>query len=274
MDTEPTGDHPPEPVAPGTVAAVQIKLPPFWPKDPELWFAQIESQFSTRGITVSKTKFDHVVSSLSPEFATEVRDLLLRPPAETPYEQLKAELTRRTSASEQRRIKELLSNEELGDRTPSQVLRRIQQLLGSMATTMDATLLRELFLQWLPPNVWMVLTPSAAALSLEQLAQLADRIVEASPTPATISAVDTHSQLTTQVMELSKRLDQLTNQMSGAINNITKRHGRSPSPGRRRRRRSSISRDEDSTHPLCWYHRKFGDNAKKCQPPCQKSGND
>ena len=161
------------------------------------------------------------MSSLSPEFATEVRDLLLCPPAETPYEQLKAELTRRTSASEQRRIKELLSNEELGDRTPSQVLRRIQQLLGSMATTMDPTLLGELFLQRLPPNVRMVLTPSAAALSLEQLAQLADRIVEASPTPATISAVDTHSQLTTQVMELSKRLDQLTNQMSGAINNIT-----------------------------------------------------
>ena len=65
-------------------------------------------------------------------------------------------------------------------------------------------------------------------------------------------------------MELSKRLDQLTNQMSGAINNITKHHGRSLSPGRRRRCCSSISRDEDSTHPLCWYHQKFGDNAKKC----------
>ena len=143
-----------------------------------------------------------------------------------------------------------------------------------MTTTMDAALLRELFLQRLPPNVRMVLTPSAAVLSLEQLAQLADPIVEASPTPATISAVNTHSELTTQVMELSKRLDQQTNQMSGAINNITKRHGRSPSASRRRRRRSFISRDEDSTHPLCWYHRKFGDNVKMCQPPCQKSGND
>ena len=51
------------------------------------------------------------------EFATEVRDLLLHPPVETPYEVLKAELTKRTSASEQRRIKELLSADELGDRT-------------------------------------------------------------------------------------------------------------------------------------------------------------
>ena len=100
-------EEPAEP-RPAQVGAVQLKLLPFWPKDPELWFAQIESQFSTQGITVSRTKFDHIVASLSPEFATEVRDLL-HPPAETPYEVQKAELTKRTSASEQRRIKELLS---------------------------------------------------------------------------------------------------------------------------------------------------------------------
>ena len=34
--------------------------------------------------------------------------------------------------SEQRCIQELLLAEELGDRTPSQVLRRIRQLLGNM----------------------------------------------------------------------------------------------------------------------------------------------
>ena len=43
-----------------------------------------------------------------------------------------------------------------------------------MATTMDATLLKELFIQRLPVSVRMVLTPSAEALNLDQLAQLAD----------------------------------------------------------------------------------------------------
>ena len=163
----------PVPIEP-QVSAVQVKLPPFWPKDPALWFAQVEAQFLTRGITVSKTKFDYVVSCLAPEYATEVQDLLLEPPAEQPYENLKAQLTKRTSASEQRRIQELLSTEELGDRTPSQMLRRIQQLLGDMAPRMDAALLRELFLQRLPANVRMVLTPSARDLGIDQLAQLAD----------------------------------------------------------------------------------------------------
>ena len=71
-----------------------------------------------------------------------------------------------------------------------------------MAGTVDLTLLRELFLQRLPSNVRMVITPSAGALNLDQLAQLADRIVEASPTPTT-AATNTTAQLTEQVSELT-----------------------------------------------------------------------
>ena len=66
-----------------TVAAVSIKLPPFWPTYPKVWFAQVEAQSPTRGVTTQKIRFDYVVSNLSSDFATEVCDLLLRPPAET-----------------------------------------------------------------------------------------------------------------------------------------------------------------------------------------------
>lgn len=99
--------------APATLSAI-LKIPPLWPADPQVWFAQVEAEFSTRGITAQKTRFEHVVASLAPEFATEVQDLLLKPQAEKPYDMLKAQLIRRTAASEQRKLQQLISARSSG----------------------------------------------------------------------------------------------------------------------------------------------------------------
>ncbi len=63
--------------------------------------------------------FDHVISSLSPEFAAEVRDLLLRPPTDNPLQHTQGSCfyPEETTTAHQRR----------GTR---QLLRRTQQLLG------------------------------------------------------------------------------------------------------------------------------------------------
>ena len=81
-----------------------MKLPPFWPADPQVWFAQVDAQFATLGITAQKTKFDSIIASLSPEVATEVHDLILQPPREEPYDRLKEQLIKHTGISEQRKL--------------------------------------------------------------------------------------------------------------------------------------------------------------------------
>ena len=239
------------------VSAVQLKLPPFWPADPQVWFAQIEAQFATRGITVQKTKFDYVVASLAPEFATEVRDLILQPPEATPYDRLKEQLIKRTAASEQRRLQQLFNAEELGDRKPTQLLRRMQQLLGDKATNTDAAFMRELFLQRLPSNIRMVLASTPDTGNIEDLAQLADKVMEvAVPSVASVTTSTELQQLRQEVTDLKGMLQSLK---------LTQRRSRS--------RPSSPAPCSEQSQGLCWYHAKFGDQARKCRSPCSKSGN-
>ncbi len=75
----------PPPAEAGRITAVSLKLPPYWPSDPHIWFAQIEAQFNTRNITSERTRFDYVISSLAPEVAHEVRDRNLLPLHNIPY---------------------------------------------------------------------------------------------------------------------------------------------------------------------------------------------
>ncbi|KAH7973598.1 hypothetical protein HPB49_026611 [Dermacentor silvarum] len=74
---------------------VAIKLPPFPVDSPEVWFAQVEAQFSLARITQDQTRYDYVVAHLDARYANEVRDILANPPTANLYERLKTALIRR-----------------------------------------------------------------------------------------------------------------------------------------------------------------------------------
>ena len=96
-------DEAPIPAQPAAFAsAVLLKLPDFWPSDPEPWFAQAEALFAAQNISQEKTKFGHVVRILPSQYASEVHDIILRPP-EAPYTALTTELQNRVCPSKRQR---------------------------------------------------------------------------------------------------------------------------------------------------------------------------
>ena len=257
------------------VSGVSVKLPPFWSDDPQLWFAQVEAQFNTRNITVESTKFWHVVGSLDHKYAHEIRDLLLSPPTHQPYTELRKTLVARLTASAQKRVRQLLHAEQLGDRKPSQFLRHLRQLKGE--STIDDSILSELFLQRLPAGVRMVLA-TASTLSLDKQAELADNILDiSSSTPGpSISAVD--SQLTptppavvAEIEALRDELAALRSDMSSTAIQHPSRRSRDRSNSRSRSASRGKSSERDGR---CYFHRRFGSAARNCRPPCtEQSGN-
>lgn len=254
MDSTSTTDATP------TVSAVDGKLPPFWTADPALWFIQVESQFAARRITADLTKYHYVVSSLPPAIASEIRDLLLAPPVENAYATLKETLVRRITPSEPQRLQQLLRGTELGDRTPSQLLRHMQQLLGETSTTIDGVLLRELFLQKLPSGVRMVIAASEHK-DLTAAAELADKLVAMTP-PTPMAAVQARQPLN-ELQEMREEIARLAETVSAL--HTSRRAQTITEPN------TPLSQKQHEH--ICWYHRRFGSSARKCVPPCAHSGN-
>ena len=162
-----------------------------------------------------------MIASLSPEFAVEVRDLLIRPPADAPYDTLKAELIKRTAASAQRKLQQLISGKELGDRKPTQLLRRMQQLLGDYLrpSADNNAFLKELFLQRLPANVRMVLASADDTTDLAKLADMADKVIEvAAPSVSAIA----HTSSDTEVEKLQAEVTRLADLVTSSLNTAFK----------------------------------------------------
>ena len=225
-----------------------------------------------------------MISSLQPDIGQEIRDILISPPTSNPYDVLKSELIKRASASEQKRFDQLLISEELGDRKPSQLLRKMRELLGN--NNLENGILKLLFLQRLPQNIQLILASTPDTVQLDELTLLADKILEVAPSQPFLSHIppsSADSSVAKEVYDLRNQVNSLTTQLATLVtqgrfqphslsNFLSRSLGRSPaaSPSSTYRRDASASRPQSS---FCWYHRRFGSNAHHCTMPCSFTAN-
>lgn len=270
-----------------SVDRVAVRLPPFWSEDPDCWFAQAEAQFQLSGIKEDSTKFNLVVTQLDNRYAREVKELIKKPPANDKYEKLKQQLTKRVSVSRELQISQLMAGEELGDRKPSQFLRHLQTLADG---GVSEEFLRGMWANRLPTHVQAIIISQSG--TLEEVAELADKICEISP-PSTLQVASTSGLQgagsgcappvpINNFDALLQRLDtmitaRIESALSQQIAQLSIQDGRHRAPFRHvaaRPRNRSRSRSRSRVAGICWYHNIFGDKAQKCTKPCNfRSGN-
>ena len=247
-------------------AAVAMRAPTFCAQDPTIWFSILECGFTASSITRSLTKFTHGASLLPPDVLSQVSDVITTAvTSTTPYEDLKAAVLKRLQSSVAARFRELLSKEELGGEKPTDLLRRMKQLLGDKYQSFDEDLFKQLFYQRLPPDIQRALISVKSKLPPDELANLADDYMATLP-PVQASSVSsiTPQDSSAQITQLTSLLSQLLVDVSNIKKQLSDRpRSRSSTP--HRRRHQSRSR---SASGMCYYHRKFGDNAVKCDKPC------
>ena len=169
----------------------------------------------------------------------------------------------------------------IGDRKPSQFLRELRSLSG---TVFRDDVIRTIWLSRLPANMQAILATQKNQ-TLNQVADLADTIAstykgnaqylsEVSQEPSTF---DTALNLKmTQLMfrfrqEMTEtiRREISAMQLSGRWTGRDHTYARARSNSRGR----SHSRNRQGNGELWWYHYRFGVYAKNCNQPCTFSGN-
>lgn len=246
------------------LARISVKIPPFWHARPELWFAQVESQFATSGITAEQTKYHTVVAAIDGAILSQVSDVILNMPQVNQYTALKKRMLDEFSVSEQKRLKKLLQDIELGDLRPSQLLREMKNLAGNQV---DDAFLKSMWMTRLPNHMRSIISISGE--SLDNIAVMADKISEVNDSASVHEVSVPKSETTNDALQ--RQIQQLTKEISSLKTQFQRSRSRNRSASNNRNRNNS--REDTQTDGKCWYHRKFGSKAKKCREPCNANLN-
>ncbi|XP_064475806.1 uncharacterized protein LOC135389703 [Ornithodoros turicata] len=224
-----------------------------------------------------QSKYFQVLAGLPPEIAAELDDVLASVSLTEANDVLKSAILDHLEVSERARFQQLLSEEDLGDRKPSQLLHRMKHPLGDSASQSQQPLLQESFLQRLPQAMHMVLAGSED-LTLDKLAALEGRIADYSaPGHPPVVAAATPAQ-PSRLDRVEQKLQALTDTFHSLSASRSRRHRRSTSRPPPARCQSSTpppppSEDTRSRATLCWYHHRFRHRAQRCISPCAWQGN-
>ena len=219
-----------------------IIISEFWTKEPLLWFAQTEAKFRRANVTDSHVKYDHVLTHLNNDTLATILDLIEDVDDSTvdPYTILKERLLTTFSVTPRQRAHQLLHLPPLGDQRPSALMDKMLALLPS--TEKPGLLFHEIFLEKMPQNIREHLATQQFT-SPRQMARHADQLWDTRPQEAAAAAIAALS---------------LSNPRAPSP-----QRGRSPTQQRGFKRSGS-----PAPRQLCHYHRRFGVEARNCQPPC------
>ncbi|XP_029159095.1 uncharacterized protein LOC114931282 [Nylanderia fulva] len=218
------------------------------------------------------TKFRYVATQLSGEALRSVSDLVINPPAQNKYESIKRRVMSAYDEGNEARLRRLLRGHEMRDEKPTAYLHRLRALAGDQCG--DA-IIRSLLFEQLPEAARTILAISDTS-NLQRLAEMADKALDAMRRMVTATHIVPAKSLNTQTISgtlsaLEESLNALTLQVSKMQKQLdrNKRFRRSRSKGRGNQPRALTPANTHSNKPeFCYYHNRFGANARKCQNPC------
>jgi hypothetical protein len=232
-----------------------VKLPSFWTEDPVSWFRLAEGQFTLCNVTDPVARYYHVLASLPQDAVRLVRHVLHKDTGPLSYDNLCTSLLASHTLSNYQKMERMMRLPPLGDRKPSVLLTEMLEFCptGESSTAVFAYL----FLQHLPREIRVLLSEDDPA-DMRAIADKADRLIA-------MHVPQGHDACATVSLEDDCEGD-LVAAMGGE-----RRKKKFPIPKRPPQQQQAGAGRRGGPSPrtsMCFYHAKFGEQARYCQEGC------
>ena len=264
-------------VAQQIAATKEVRLPSFCTNDAPCWFRRAEVQFRIKKITSETLKAAYVLAVLPEDAFTTMAGWLETQPDEIPYSELKEYLLKDLTLTAEQKAKKLMAiiNQPIGDQKPSQAMREMERLMRLPTSNGEKKSLDVLLILWLhrlPHEVRRNIT-AFSEHTREELMKKADRLTDAAAASAS-KALAEHI--------CSSQEDDYKEE-----NSIEEEHTAAATwSGSRLKFRKPIQPQQipnsqpprdtvprKATQSICFYHRRFGHEARRCLQPCSWTKN-
>jgi hypothetical protein len=240
-----------------------VRLPPFWPHAPQLWFSQAECLFTVHNVSDQFHRYCLVVASLQHDSLRRVADIAEAPLAGVAYDTIKQRLLTSHQMTGFQRAERLFAMPALGARKPSELMAEMLEICPRSEEKTE--LFACLFLQWLPREIHVLLA-RVDHKDPKELAEQADHFWGLHDTPSSIATVTVSG---------GGGEEQLVAAVHTAAGSVRGRDGRGRRGGRsggggtggRIPYESELSRDARLTTSLCLKHWRYEEHANSCEQP-------
>ena len=235
----------------------KLRIPDFYVGKPRLWFIQLEAQFNLANVFDDNSKFFHVIASLPAEVASRVDFIIENPPNNNNrYFILKEALLKAYEKSSLELCAQALTMASLGDRSPSQLMSDLMDLIPRDHKSVICPFVVALFVEKLPSDIRLGLNIDNIE-SYELLAAQADALMARRLKSS--NQINNVQGVNQQIQDGMEEDLEINN-----VNRFKKKFGKRKSEDKPAQAKYQNQNNSDK----CWYHEKFGNNATKCVKPC------
>jgi len=241
----------------------KVKLPPFWPAKPKVWFTSAEAEFGTYYVNDSRARFNLIIKALPEDVMDRAAAIVENPDlCADPYGALKARLLEAFQIDPWESCARLLHFRELGEMRPSEMMDAM------LALHKPEHLFKSIFLQRLPSDMRDHVQKEASRLDCRELAAYADSIWQSRNANRANVLAALPLPPAPDVEELAETVAAV--KLNGGKKPFQKGGKRWPgSQSKRQQPRQGGQKEQVDKKggTVCWRHLKFREKAWGCEDP-------